>query len=63
MRRFCSGLIKNHYIFKNFIAKGTHYTMGHEGVADMVEMVGGLFGNVGHNGVLFACMCNTHCVL
>ena len=40
MRRFCSGLIKNQYIFKNFIAKGTHYTMRHEGVVDMVEMVG-----------------------
>ena len=40
MRRFCSGLIKNHYIFKYFIAKGTHYTMRHEGVVDMVEMVG-----------------------
>ena len=39
MRRFCSGLIKNHYIFKNFIAKGIHYTMRHEGVVDMVEMM------------------------
>ena len=39
MRRFCSGLIKNHYTFKNFIAKGIHYTMRHEGVVDMVEMM------------------------